>query len=199
MMVSPSPTRSTRFLTGFATLMLFVSIAFGVFLLVGAVFGFGADGREVGVHTRVAGTSVTGLPKDALPPRDLDVIVRIGDATATQIRWAAARDLAPGVLIIGALLLLRRLLVSERDGAPFTEANVGRLRALGLVVLGGFPLATLAASWCASELADTARLPSAGIHLSLPGGVFIGGIGVFVLAEVFAAGVHLRDDLEGTV
>jgi hypothetical protein len=91
------------------------------------------------------------------------------------------------------------LLQSVRDGAPFTEANVRRLRALGLIILIGVPLATLVASWCASELAGTAHLPSAGIQLSMPGGAFVGGLGVFVLAEVFAAGVHLRDDLDGTI
>jgi hypothetical protein len=194
-----SPTRSTRFLTGLATLMLVASVAFGAYLLIGAIFGVGPDGHDVGIHTRVAGSRLTGLPSGALSPDHLDVIVRVSDATASQIRWVAARDLAPGVLIVAALWLLRRLLVSVRDGVPFSEANVRRLRILGLIILIGVPLATLGASWCASELAGTAHLPSAGIQLSMPGGAFVGGLGVFVLAEVFAAGVHLRDDLEGTV
>jgi hypothetical protein len=198
-MGSPSTTRSTRVLTGLATLMLLVSFAFGAYLLIGAIFGVGADGHEVGIHTRVAGSRLTGLPPGALAPDHLDVIVRVSDATASQIRWVAARDLAPGALIVGALWLLRLLLVSVRDGAPFTGANVRRLRALGLIILIGVPVATLIASWCASELARTAHLPGAEIQLSMPGSAFVGGLGVFVLAEIFAAGVHLRDDLEGTI
>lgn len=192
-------TGPTKFLTGLATLMLIVAAGFGLYLLVGAAFGVGPDGHDVGIHTRVAGSRLTGLPQRSLPPNDLDVIVRVSDASSSQIRWVAARDLAPGALIIGALWLLRGLLVSVRDGVPFTETNVRRLRALGLIILVGVPLATLFSSWCASELAATAHLPSKGLQLSMPGGAFVGGLGVFVLAEVFAAGVRLRDDLEGTV
>jgi hypothetical protein len=70
---------------------------------------------------------------------------------------------------------------------------------LGVMILVGVPLATLVSSWCASELATSAGLPSAGARLAIPGGPFVGGIGVLVLAEVLAAGVRLRDDLEGTV
>jgi hypothetical protein len=179
--------------------MFVLSLAFGAFLVISAALGFGADGHEVGVHTQVPGSRLTGLPAQALTPDHIDVIVRVADATSAQIRWVAARDLAPGALIVIALWLLRRLLVSVRDGDPFTEGNVRRLRALGLLILAGVPIASLIASWCASELAATAHLPSAGVALSMPGGVVVGGLGAFVLAEVFAAGVRLRDDLEGTV
>jgi len=192
-------TGPTRFLTGLATLLLIVAAGFGIFLLIGALVGFGPNGHEVGVHTQLSGSHVAGLPRGALPPDDFDVIVRVRDASASQIRWVAARDLAPGLLVVAALWLLRQLLVSVRDGDPFTDANVRRLRVLGLILLAGVPLATLLASWCASELAGSAHLPSAGIQLSIPGGVVLGGLGTFVLAEVFAAGVRLRADLEGTV
>jgi len=179
--------------------MLIVAAGFGIFLLIGALVGFGPNGHEVGVHTQVPGSQVTGLPRGALSPDNFDVIVRVRDASASQIRWVAARDLVPGVLIVAALWLLRQLLVSVRDGDPFSEENVRRLRVLGLIILAGVPLATLVASWCTSELAGSAHLPSAGIHLSIPGGVFVGGLGAFVLAEVFAVGVRLRVDLDGTV
>jgi hypothetical protein len=34
---------------------------------------------------------------------------------------------------------------------------------------------------------------------SLPGGLMLGGLGAFILAEVFAFGLQLREDVEGTV
>jgi hypothetical protein len=34
---------------------------------------------------------------------------------------------------------------------------------------------------------------------SLPAGAMLGGLGAFVLAEVFAHGVRLREDVEGTI
>jgi hypothetical protein len=101
--------------------------------------------------------------------------------------------------MVAALWLLCRLLQSVRDGDPFTSTNVRRLRALAIVILLGVPLATFVSSWCEGELATSAGLRSAGTQLTMPGEAFVGGVGVFVLAEVFAAGVRLRDDLEGTV
>jgi hypothetical protein len=34
---------------------------------------------------------------------------------------------------------------------------------------------------------------------SLPAGAMLGGLGAFILAEVFAYGLSLREDVEGTV
>ena len=192
-------TRSTQLLTGLATLLLVGSIAFGAFLVVGAVFGFGPSGHDLGIHTEVAAARVVDLPTGAIAPEHVDVIVRVRHATTEQIRWIAARDLAPGVIVVAAIWLLRALLASVRDGDPFTERNVTRLRALGFVILIGVPLATFVSSLCAGELATSAGLKGPGTVLSLPGNAFLGGLALFVLAEVFAAGVRLRDDLEGTV
>jgi hypothetical protein len=198
--VMPTPsTRATRFLTGLATLILIVSVAFGAFLLVGAIFGVGPNGHEVGVHTQLSSDHLTNLPRGALPPDHLDVLVRVRHATRSQIGWVAARDLAPGILVVAAVWLLRRLLRSVRDGDPFTATNVQRLRILGALILVGVPVVTLFSSWCASELATSTGLTGAGIQISIPGGGFIAGVGVFALAEVFAAGVRLQDDLEGTI
>jgi hypothetical protein len=180
-------------------LLLVASIAFGMFLLAGAVGGFGPNGDEVAVHTQVATEDVAELPRDTLAPDDVEVTARVRDATRTQHRLAAARDLAPTLVVLAVIWLLRALLRSVRDGNPFVEANVKRLRALALVLLIGVPVAGITGSAFASELAATAGLDSAGIQLAMPGNALLGGLALFVLAEVFAAGVRLRDDLEGTV
>lgn len=194
-----APTRSTQFLTGLSTLLLVVSIGFGVFLLVGAVAGFGPNGGAVAIHTDVDTGRVVDLPRGAMPPDHVDVTVRVNDASRAQLRWAAARDLAPGAVVVAAVWLLRGLLRSVRDGDPFTETNVRRLRALALVVLIGVPLATFVSSLFAGELATSAGLNGPGIQLTVPGNALLGGLAIFVLAEVFAARVRLRDDLEGTI
>jgi len=199
MKTSHTPTRSTRFLAGLATLLLVATIAFGVFLLVGAVAGVGPNGHEVAVHTEVDAERVADLPKGTVAPDHLDLVVRVRDATPEQQRWAAARDLVPGALVVAILWLLRGLLRSVRDGDPFTEANARRLRSLALVVLIGVPVAGFLSSVFASELATSAALNGPGTRLTLPGNAFLGGLALFVLAEVFAAGVRMRADLEGTV
>ena len=192
-------TRSTQFLVGLSTLLLVVSAAFGLFLLVGALAGFGPNGHDVAVHSRVDAEEVAGLPQGTVLPDNLDVTVRVRNATRQQLRWAAGRDLVPGLVIIAATFLLRGLLLSLRDGDPFTQANVKRLRALAVLVLVGIPAAALVGSVFASALANSAGLDGGGTQLSLPGNALIAGLAAFVLAEVFAAGVRLREDLEGTV
>lgn len=198
-MTPTTHTRATNFLTGLSTLLLIVTIAFGAFVLVGAIAGFGPSGDEVAVHTKVDADRVTGLPPNTVSPNDIDVTVRVRDASTEQLRWAALRDLTPGILMVIALWLLRGLLKSVREGDPFTEQNVRRLRALGLVVLIGAPSAVFASSLFEHELSTSAGFDSAGTQLTMPSGALLGGLVAFVLAEVFAAGVRLRDDVEGTV
>jgi hypothetical protein len=194
-----APTRSTQFLTGLSTLLLVLSIGFGVFLLVGAIAGFGPNGDAVAIHTDVDAARIADLPKGAVSPDHIDVTVRVNHASRAQLWWAAARDLAPGAVVVAALWLLRGLLKSVRDGNPFTETNVRRLRTLAVVVLIGVPLATFVGSIFAHELAASAGLNGPATELTVPGNAFLGGLAIFVLAEIFAAGVRLRDDLEGTI
>ena len=192
-------TRSTQFLSGLSTLLLVVSAGLSLFLVVGAVSGFGPNGHEVAVHSQVDAERVAGLPEGTVVPDKIDVTVRVRNATREQLRWAAGRDLVPALLVIAATWLLRGLLLSVRDGDPFIRANVKRLRALAGIVLVGIPVAALVGSLFASALASSAGLDGGGSRLTLPGNALLGGLATFVLAEVFAAGVRLREDLEGTV
>lgn len=192
-------TRSTRFLTGFATLLLIIATAFTAFLVVGAAFGFGADGNDVGVHTQVPTARITDLPRHAIAPDHVRVLVRVPDASDKQIRLAAGRDVTMGLLFVAALWLVRAVVRSVRDGDPFTGSNVARLRSLALVILIGTPIALFVSSMFESALATSAGVEGTGVNLTMPGGAFIAGVGALVLSEVFAAGVGMRQDLEGTV
>ena len=192
-------TRSTQILIGLSTLLLGLTIAFGAFLVVGAVTGFGPSGDEVAVHSRIDVERLAALPEDVVRPDTVDVTIRVRDASDGQIRLAAGRDLAPGIVVGLAVWLLRGLLTSVRDGDPFTAGNVRRLRLMAFVILIGVPLAAFVGSLFASELATSAGLDSPGVQLAMPGNAFLGGLAVLVLSEVFAQGVRMRDDLEGTV
>jgi hypothetical protein len=153
----------------------------------------------VAVHSRVDVGSIADLPAGTLAPDHLDVTVRVADAGASQLRWAAARDLAPGIVAIIALFLVRAVLRSVQHGEAFTETNVTRLRLLAVLVLLGVPIAMFVSSLCDSELASTAGLDGRGAVVSLPGGAFLGGMALLVLTEVFTTGTRLQDDLDGTV
>jgi hypothetical protein len=67
------------------------------------------------------------------------------------------------------------------------------------MILIGVPLAVLVSSVCAGQAAEIAGLPTKGANISVPGGALLGGLIALVLAEVFAEGLRLRHDLEGTV
>ena len=90
-----------------------------------------------------------------------------------------------------------------RKGNPFAPVNVRRLRGIGaLLGVGSLVLAFVEMSL---RQALYHRLPTPPFGnlvtegLSIHGNAFIAGLGVFVLAEVFAHGVRLREDVEATI
>ncbi|MCA1690981.1 MAG: DUF2975 domain-containing protein [Actinobacteria bacterium] len=132
-------------------------------------------------------------------PETVPVTVRIEDARPNQVFVALGRDLIAVSLVVVMLWLLRLLSRSVRDGDPFTAANVRRLRAIGFLLVVGAPIATLASRACDQWLASTSTVGELGSGFTLPGAGPVAGLGVFVLAEVFAHGARLRADVEGTV
>jgi hypothetical protein len=107
------------------------------------------------------------------------------------------------VLLAGALWLLRGLARSVREGDPFGPANVQRLRRLGLLLVVGAP-AVAVVNWALRlSLANTLPANAFG-NVGFPGFSFpfvllLAGLGAFILAEVFAHGLWLREDVEGTI
>jgi hypothetical protein len=108
------------------------------------------------------------------------------------------------VLALGfvALWQLRGLLGSVRHGDPFHAANVRRLRWFGWLLLLGYPLVALASSLLKESLGSTmseAQPLLGNSAVVTPAAAMLGGLAVLVLAEVFAHGVRLREDVEGTI
>jgi DUF2975 family protein len=198
--VAEIPTsRATGFMTNAATLFLIAGIAFGVFVVASALDGAVRGGHEIAVHQEVRADEVNSLPLTVDRPETVPVTVHIEDARPNQVFVSAGRDLVAVTLVVAVLWLLRLLLRSVRDGDPFTTANVRRLRAIGFLLVVGAPVAYLVTKGCEQWLASSSTAGELGTSFTLPGAGPIAGLGVFVLAEVFAHGARLRADVEGTV
>jgi hypothetical protein len=190
--------RSAAILMRIATLLLVIAVGFGVFILVGAAFGY-TPGNEIAVHTVVPSDRLGALAAGEVVTQSIDVAIRVHDPSSEQSVWFVLRDLPAGIVVIAATWLVRGLLRSVRDGEPFAGSNVTRLRALAAVVLVGIPLAELVRSAFAERLATSVGLAGPGITLGVPGNAILGGLALIALSEVFSEGIRMRDDLVGTV
>jgi hypothetical protein len=129
--------------------------------------------------------------------------VDVQDPTTKQTLLQDALAIGPGLLVIAGLWLLRGFLRSVLAGDPFGARNVQRLRNLGLLLAAGTPLVALVDTALRNALFDelppypSLDLGSAGF--SLPLGEVLAGLGAFILAEVFAYGGRLREDVEATI
>ena len=106
---------------------------------------------------------------------------------------------AAGILLSVAQTGFSKLLAlvdTARDGDPFTRENVGRLRALGWIMIG-VEIASVPLHLLGKKISEQMT------DFQMDAGVSLNGILaillVFVLARVFEHGVSLRDDVEGTV
>ena len=152
-------------------------------------------------HLRSFDTFRNSLPANVEPTSGyIPVTVTIRDARPAQLFLRLAIDLLPGLLIVAALWQLWGLLRSARQGDPFTTANVRRLRQFGWLLLLGWPLVAYATTDLKAALADTAPpVVTSGLFALDIGGVLLFGLAILVLAEVFAHGLRLREDVEGTI
>jgi len=190
----PTPVWLLRWAT---TLVLVGGIgATAVMLTLGAT---GAGSEPVTTTASVEPEQVVDLPERvsvASPPR---ITAEIDDASPKERRLAALRFIPILVVIVAIAWLLRGVLQSMRAGDPFVHANVRRLRLVAVLLLVGVPVATVLTALGDQALAHSAELAGAGLRVSFPTGSLLGGLGTLVLAEVFAAGSRMREDLEGTI
>jgi hypothetical protein len=194
------PTRlaTTAYLVVTALLVAF--LAAGVVLITTATGGAVRGGRTITLDRVVAPEDLTSLPANVKPANNIPVTVTISDARPGQLFLRLAIDLLPGLLVVAALWQLWGLLRSARRGDPFTIANVWRLRQFGWLLLLGWPLVayltTALKEWLASSLPAN---ETGGLFAPPIGGALVFGLAVLALAEVFAHGLRLREDVEGTV
>jgi hypothetical protein len=198
-MAQHRPSRPVVLATNLSTLLLVLGAAFAVFFVFAAVAGAVSGGHGVTVHQEVDTDQLASLPDAVVVPGTVPVTVRIDDASPQQVFLDLGRNLIVIVMSLVGLWLVRGLLLSVRQGDPFTAVNVRRLRAGGFLLVIGAPVALYVTQMLESALAVTSPVGELSTRFNIPGpGPFI-GLGVFVLAEVFAHGVRLREDVEGTV
>jgi Protein of unknown function (DUF2975) len=184
------------------TILLIGFLVAGVALAVTTVVGTARGDYSITLDRFVAPQDLASLPADVHPAQDIPVTVTIHDASPTQMFLRLAINLLPLLLVTGALWQLWGLLRSARQGDPFTMANVSRLRRFGWLLLLGWPLVAYFALVLEELLAMTWSSPSdqtSNMFAPPIGGALIFGLAVLVLAEVFANGLRLREDVEGTI
>lgn len=196
--MSERSSRVTGIASGIVTLLLVVSGLTIIYFVGAASLG---RTHEVLTHQEVTAHRLAKLPPTVVSSGyRVPVTIRIRHADAHEV----VLDLARGLLQLGPWIVLlwqlRRLLLSVREGDPFTSTNVRRLRGIGFLLLFGFPLAVFITQLIERQLAASSGVDA--LATRLPGdfgAAPIVALGVFVLAQVFAHGVRLREDVEGTV
>ena len=198
-MTETRASKKAVFAIGVVTFLLILTCFFGLFLIGQSIYGMVTGGMEVPAHQTVAPDRLGSLPSNVVQPESVPITIRIRDATPVQVTLSAARDLIVVGLGLALLWQMRKLLLSVKRGDPFIAENVRRLRTIGFVLVLGFPIGTFVTNLLESWLVDTSDV---GVSGPLPidiGPALVAGLGVFVLAEVFAHGARLREDVEGTV
>ena len=203
-------TRQSRAVTlGYALLNLLIvaAVAFAVLQIVNPAVGAARDGHMLIGATLPAKLQISPqrvhLPDGLRHDGWLTTTVQVKDPTAAQEALAAAIDLTQLMLFVAALWLLRGIVRSVRLNEPFGAGTVRRLRGIGGVLLIGAPIVEAINEGLRTELFD--RLSSAqqtGVGTAgytIPGNFLLAGIGALILAEVFAHGLRLREDVEGTI
>jgi hypothetical protein len=204
-----SPAGTVR--TGYAlvTGLLVLALVFGALTVASVAVGFARDGDSIlygdnfGFPAELSPDQVRTLPPGVRLRSWPKITIDVKDPTAKQMFLRSAMDFGPVVLSVAGLWLLRRFLRSVMDGDPFGAANVQRLRRLGFLLVLGGPFVELLNYSLRQSLFNALplqRFGDIGVRgFSLPGAALLGGLGVFILAEVFAHGARLREDVEGTI
>ncbi len=185
------------------TVLLILSIIVGAFTMGAAV-----TSDPVVTFDASAQPDRKLLPRGILPAGDERMAFAIDDPTGREQRLALAADLLPLALWIALLWLLHGIARSVRRGDPFVRDNVRRLRAIGVVLIVGVVAAhylgvalqdALAEPYSRSALEPVTTPGLLPADTDFPGLPLLCGLGAFVVAQVFAHGVALRDDVAATI
>ena len=206
MIIDMGPEPPSRAVTAgyrIASVLLAIAVGFGVLWVVSITLDIVQGGDTVQVPVQLSPEDVGPLPEGIHVAGWPDLTVEVADPTTKQTLLQGALAIGPGLLVIAGLWLLRGFLRSVLAGDPFGARNVQRLRNLGLLLAAGTPLVALVDTALRNALFDelppypSLDLGSAGF--SLPLGALLAGLGAFILAEVFAYGRRLREDVEATI
>ncbi len=154
------------------------------------------DLSAIGSHA-----TVTGLqPADGVRVSvESGVHVKILDASASA--WLAS--MMPGVIatvsVVIVVLLLGRLVQRIQLGSPFVGESLRALRTIALTMFLGSWTAAFAATVAEKIISAEALTDSFSFTFEAPIALTLAALLVLALAEAFAQGIRLQDDVEGLV
>lgn len=165
------------------------------------------DAKSSVTEIWVAGTGHEPPPAAAFAERGMefsrtaavaDVTVVLDNPGTGRRLLAIVPPLAISVLVIGGLLLVRRLLVRAAGGDPFAPDSARDLRRLAILIGVGGTVVTALEQVVVRSLAD-ARLDHTPPSFTLPFVFPAVGVVLLGVAEIWRYGARLRDDAEGLV
>ena len=206
--MDPMPSRAARTASLVLTVLLWLAVLVGGLDVAHRLTGFGQDSSVLSLNVTV---SVEHLRiGDEVGAANVPVTADIGDPTLNERLLATAPALAWWVLAIAVLWLVRAVTRSAARGAPFERANVARLRWLGALFLLGFPIVTILqgvfTEWLFRDGVFSLMSPQpvrlGEVYVTYPvvsPSAIMAAVGFFALAEVFAYGARLREDVDATI
>jgi hypothetical protein len=157
-------------------------------------------------HQRVLDfyASLSGPPRPHYASLVPDTLAFLQTPTAIQRTCYVLLHVAVYAVVAVIAISLARLVAASRTDSPFTNRNARLLQVIGLVLVVGAPLASLA-EWAtlrwmvaSSSVANRVTYRDYGLS-SLPLWTMLVGAAVLVLAGVWRRGVQMADDVRGLV
>ena len=200
--------RSRSVALGYALVNLLVAVvvAYGCFQLVNDLAGV-VRGGDLLVGTLPFKAQISPrlvrLPHGLHLDGSVAATLQVEDANTAEAALATAADAMRIALFVAVLWLLRGIAGSIRKREPFGGGNVRRLRVIGVLLVVGAPVVAAVDAGVGAlllrQLPDWQILGLGGAHFVFPAEALIAGLGVLILAQVFAHGLELREDVEGTI
>jgi hypothetical protein len=205
--MDPMPSRAARTAHLVLTVILWITVVAGLILVAHRLFGLLQDSTTLSVPASVSVADVR-LPGSFEIAGPLPVTVDLADPSLLQRVIATVPIFVWWALALVVLWLLRKVARSAAKGDPFQASNVTRLRLLGALFLLGFPLATIldgyfrdllfsADVWTGGPLPPGGMATGFQVVVSAP--AIMAAVCLFALAEVFAYGARLREDVDATI
>ena len=205
--MDPMPSRAARTAYLVLTVIFWITVVGGLILVAHRLVGFGQDSGTLTLPASVSVDDVQ-LPEAFEVAGPLPVNVDLADPSPSQRVIATVPVFVWWALALVVLWLVRKVARSAARGDPFNASNVTKLRWLGVLFLVGFPLAAMIAGYFGDLLfsADVwtgGPLPPGGIdtgfQIMVSAPAIMGAVSLFALAEVFAYGARLREDVDATI
>jgi hypothetical protein len=204
-----APSQSTRIAEFLLSLMLVLLLVGAIIAVTSTAVGLARSGntllggRTLPVQAELPRDDVQALPRYVRLTHDPKVTLEVRDPSAKQLLLSLGTAVGPFVLLLATLWLLRGLARSIRAGEAFGRANVERLRRIGLLLAIGGPVVEVLNYALRLSLVNSLP-PSAVGDLGFPGFTLplawmLAGLGALILAQVFADGLRLREDVEATI